>query len=197
MPICGVGSLCVYPELQVIAGHICRQCDQLVHVLCATEIESVLDNARNLMCIKCSPPNKPPPSLSVPTAKSSAKKKGPPSLSVPTAPSSAKKKATPTAKKGFQLCNDKRKIDPLLMKAVAFDINDKGYGSILAKHFGGSEALAKALFDGIYLRGTIVRLSSCKTTKSLYEVQWENSGLGETPIELGVLIPAMDLAKKI
>jgi len=180
MPTCGVGSLCVYPELQVIAGHICRQCDQLVHVLCATEIESVLDNARNLMCIKCSPPNKPPPSLSVPTAKSSAKKK-----------------ATPTAKKGFQLCNDKRKIDPLLMKAVAFDINDKGYGSILAKHFGGSEALAKALFDGIYLRGTIVRLSSCKTTKSLYEVQWENSGLGETPIELGVLIPAMDLAKKI
>ncbi|MFN7879121.1 MAG: hypothetical protein ACK5P1_03820, partial [Sphingobacteriia bacterium] len=83
------------------------------------------------------------------------------------------------------------------MKAVAFDINDKGYGSILAKHFGGSEALAKALFDGIYLRGTIVRLSSCKTTKSLYEVQWENSDLGDTPIELGVLIPAMDLAKKI
>ena len=95
--------------------------------------------------------------------------------------------------KAFQLATDKRKPDPLLLKRVAFDIHDNGYGEELLNHFGGISKITNSLTKGRYLYGTIARLSKGKGGGVFYEVEWEDSNLLTTRIQLSCLIPALDL----
>ncbi len=185
--------MCKFPELHVIAGHICRQCTNLVHALCATELETVLDNARNLICFKCSPPS------NIATLHA-AEIELPPTAAVTEGSKTSKRgvAATKKPKKNlFQLRNDPKKVDPLLMRPVAFNVNDNGYGSKLAQHFCKKESFLSSLYESRYLRGTIVRLCTSTNNKTLYDFQWEYLAVGDTAIELGVLIAAMELGQKI
>ena len=55
--------------------------------------------------------------------------------------------------------------DPLVMKRVAFDANDGGYGAQVVDHFGGKEIIRKSLSKGRYLLGTIMGLNKKKNAQ--------------------------------
>ena len=95
--------------------------------------------------------------------------------------------------KSFHLSLDKRKPDALLMKRVAFDVTDDGYGKTLLDHFGGLSAIASSLVNGKYLFGTIARLNTVKRTgASSYIVEWgEDQQLTKATIDLPCLIPSI------
>ena len=96
--------------------------------------------------------------------------------------------------KSFLLASDKKKPDPLILKRVAFDMQDDGYGQVLLIHFGGLDKIANCLSNGRYLFGTIARLSKEKHGGACYEVEWEDSHLSTTKIALSCLILAIKLA---
>jgi hypothetical protein len=104
--------------------------------------------------------------------------------------------------KDFHLKADKKKQDPLLLRSVAFDLDDDGYGSQLVQHFGGLEVLSKSI-TWINIRrilfGTIINLLPHKkgVKTVLYEVEWEDSTLQSTPIELPALNEARILADEL
>ena len=107
--------------------------------------------------------------------------------------------------KDFQLDADNSKPDPLLMKPVAFDVDDKVYGTKLYEHFGGDEHAKKyiTIRNGKrLLLGTIIRTSKKKRGQSAssrmhYDIQWEESNLGETAIDLSLVIDAVALHQTI
>ena len=99
--------------------------------------------------------------------------------------------------KAFMLTSDKTKPDPMEMKRVAFDVDDGGYGAALLQHFGGLEKISGSLSDDTILFGTIIRKSKAKRSPICYDVQWEDSRLGVTPVDLSVLIPAIDLSSEL
>ena len=92
-----------------------------------------------------------------------------------------------TAKqKDFELVADKRNSDPLVIKCVAFDIDDEDYGSNIRQHFGGMqkiEASIKRKGKKKYTTGNVICLEKKnKANTGSYDVQQEDSSLGETPI---------------
>ena len=60
---------------------------------------------------------------------------------------SNKRMRTTSQQKAFLLSSDKKKLDPLLLKQVAFDIYNNGDGTLLLNHFGGREAMYYHLFQ--------------------------------------------------
>ena len=75
---------------------------------------------------------------------------------------SASKLKKNTQQKAFHLAADKSKPDPLIMKRVAFDVDDGGYGVELLNHFGGLEKVATTLVsvgEKKFLFGTIIKLT--------------------------------------
>ena len=99
--------------------------------------------------------------------------------------------------KAFVLSSDKRKPDPLMMKRVAFDVTDNGDGESLLKHFGGLSNISSCLVNGKYLFGTIVGLSKDKRSPICYDVEWEDTRLRITPVELPCIINGIELSKTI
>ena len=109
----------------------------------------------------------------------------------------SKKLKKSSQQKSFTLSSDKRKPDPLVMKRVAFDVEDGGYGADLLLHFGGKDKVSISLSNDRYLLGTIKCLSKRKRSPVCYEVDWEDLRLGFTEVELAVLIPAIELSEKL
>lgn len=115
-----------------------------------------------------------------------------------------KMKKSPTAQ-AFRLSAATGTQDPLIMKSVCFSPEDEGQGQSLVQHFGGVIKIEKSLIsiDGSkYLFGNIVRVSKLPKGKGnnnvvAYDVQWEDSVLGQTQIDLQVLLPAIDLSVKM
>ena len=126
------------------------------------------------------------------------KKKQPPKL-----PARAEKIAKTPNQKSFVLQSDQSTPDPLVMKTVCFDVNDKKYGTELANHLFPEDASkitpsTRNINGKSYLYGTITGATKKKTSKTqLYDVQWEDTTLGTTPIELRILIGAVDQSKTI
>ena len=120
-------------------------------------------------------------------------------------PQNSKQKVT----KDFRLDADKTRPDPLLMKPVAFDVDDHMQGTQLYEHFGGDSNASKYLstIHGKHvLLGTIVRVSDKKKLKNLgpgasstihYDVQWEQSDLGDTPIHMSFIFEALSLYQSL
>lgn len=88
------------------------------------------------------------------------------------------------------------------MKPVAFDVDDNGYGAKLFDHFGGDDVATNYVTQRNGKRllvGTVIRISNRKktgpgaTSKIHYDIQWEESDLGDTPIEAAIVIPAIAL----
>ena len=69
----------------------------------------------------------------------------------------------------------------------------------LVVFFGGLEKI-RGYYDTIlgrkYLFGTIIRSANLRTITTAYFVQWENVELSETAIDLQLLFPAIELAKR-
>ena len=88
------------------------------------------------------------------------------------------------------------------MKPVAFDIDDKMYGTQLYEHFGGDEHARKYIsrkIDKRFLLGTVIRVSKkqrgagSSASSIHYDIQWEESDLGDTSVSLSVVIEAISL----
>ena len=136
-------------------------------------------------------------SASQPQPLSSSTKAKRPRIKKATTASSKRLKKT-AQQKSFLLTADKRKPCPLTPQRVAFDLDDDGYGAEqLCKHFGGKEAISHSLTLGQYLLGTISRVAKGKRSPLCYTVEWEDVNLGETTIEVSVLIPAINLSSKL
>jgi hypothetical protein len=105
------------------------------------------------------------------------------------------------AAQSFRLSAVTGKQDPLIMKSVCFLTDDGAYGQQLAEHFGGVGKIEKSLcsIDGnFYLFGNVVRASKLPKKGNAnvvaYDVQWEDLVLGETKIDLQVVVPAIELS---
>jgi hypothetical protein len=110
-----------------------------------------------------------------------------------------KKLKSSKAQKQFKLSADKAVPDPLIMKTVAFDLGDGGKGKELVAFFGGLAKIRgyyQAILGRNYLFGTIIRSANLRTITTAYFVQWENVELSETAIDLQLLLPAIELAKR-
>jgi hypothetical protein len=137
-----------------------------------------------------------------PKKKTSRPKKHQQSLDL--APTRLKKSA---AGLSFRLKAASGEQDPYIMKSVCFSLDDPGgYGKQLADHFGGIEKIEKSLVSlddqHVYLFGNIVRETKLPKEKgnakvTAYDVEWEDLVLGETKIDLQVLVPAIELSLKI
>jgi hypothetical protein len=87
------------------------------------------------------------------------------------------------------------------MKNVCFLADDKGSGEKLVEHFGGVGRIEESLqsIEGkLYLFGNVVRASKLpkkgNSKVMAYDVQWEDLVLGETQIDLQVVVPAIELS---
>ena len=222
MPRCCIGELCQFGALELRDGHKCSCCRQKCHTLCGIEDPDAPSDA-NLTCLDCAYKKKPLTTTAT-TTPPTHKKKNPPTTTVTTTPpekqpppkkNPPKKKAAAQKKKdnrikktpkqkAFSLAANTSKPDPLIMKRVAFDIDDNEYGVELLQHFGGADKIGTSLVTlggKTYLYGTIVRLAKNKKGGAAalpsYDVQWEDAALGDTPIALSALIPAMDLQRTL
>jgi hypothetical protein len=90
------------------------------------------------------------------------------------------------------------------MKSVCFLADDGAYGSKLTEHFGGVGKIEKSLcsINGkLYLFGNLVRPSKMpkkgNANVAAYDVQWEDLVLGETKIDLQVVVPAIELLVRV
>jgi hypothetical protein len=84
------------------------------------------------------------------------------------------------------------------MKSVCFLTDDGAYGQKLEEHFGGVSMMEKSLcsIDGNrYLFGNVVCASKLPKKGNAnvvaYDVQWEDIILGETKIDLQVVVPEL------
>jgi hypothetical protein len=91
------------------------------------------------------------------------------------------------------------------MKSVCFCTEDEGYGETLVEHFRGVGEIEKSLcsVDGKKnLFGNIVcvlKLPKGKGNNKVvaYDMQWEELVLGETKIDLQVIVPAIEFSTKM
>jgi hypothetical protein len=114
-----------------------------------------------------------------------------------------KLKKSPAAQ-AFRLAATTGRQDPLIMKSVCFLANDGGDGTKLVKHFGGVHEIQESFksIDGdLYLFGSVVRKSKLPKKGNAnvvaYDVQWEDLVLGETTIDLQVIMTATDLSSRM
>ena len=119
---------------------------------------------------------------------------------------SSKRNSKAKIPKDFMLDADNSKPDPLLMKAVAFDVDDNLHGSRLYEHFGGEEEAKKYLFTKNGKRmliGTVIRLTKKKKSAQNhsstihYDIQWEDPNLSDTPVAVSLIVEAIALHKTI
>jgi hypothetical protein len=194
----------------VRAGHKCPMCLGLVHVFCGV-LDPNSDNLHsNVTCNACAglvrkePPKektkdtrKAPPN----EKKGSAKKAKTHHQAAELVPTKLKK--SPAAQV-FRLAATTGRQDPLIMKNVCFLANDGGDGTKLADHFGGVHEIQESLtsIDGnLYLFGNTVRKSNLPKKGNAnvvtYDVQWEDLVLGETTIDLQVIMTAIELSSRM
>ena len=89
------------------------------------------------------------------------------------------------------------------MKTVCFDVQDQKYGTQLAHHlFPDDPSKLKPSLKNIngvfYLFGTITGGSKKKAGKTQnYDIQWEDSSLGTTAVDLAIVISALELCKRV
>jgi hypothetical protein len=136
---------------------------------------------------------------------SSKRKKSTPA-SNSTGAATKKPKPKPKVVTEFRLDANTSKPDPLLMKPVAFDVDDKLYGTQLYKHFGGEEhgsTFITTKNGKRLLLGTVVRVSKKKkgpgaSSSIHYDIQWEEPDLGDsTSIDVSVVNEATALHSRI
>ena len=131
-------------------------------------------------------------------AKRATQKKAVPSKKKPPAPNKKLKKTK--EQNAFKLSADKSVPDPLLMKAVAFDLDEEsGKGKELLNFFGGF-AKIRGFYTTVqgrrYMFGTVIRSANLRTVATAYIVQWEHVELAETTIDLQLILPAIELGKR-
>ena len=162
-----------------------------------------------------SPADQPSPLLANPTLPSKSSNRRSSNQRTPlltkrrSAPSKSRAKPKGKVIKDFRLDADITQPDPLLMKPVAFDVDDKKHGTTVYESFGGDDGAKKYLTfrnGRRLLLGTIVRSTNKKKLKNLgpggssaplYDIQWEQSDLGDTPIHLFNLYDAMTLHQTV
>jgi hypothetical protein len=211
MPRCVLGELCLFPQLDLVDGHKCRRCKQHVHVFCAQE-DPLAAASENLTCLSCIRS----PSIMPPTA--------PPFRSLKDTPTTTRHlKSNQTSTKRKKLNESKRRSntpisevpllsvdssqpDYLLLKPVAFNVDDRSQGSQLYQYFGGDETASNYLshHNGKrYLLGTVIRASNNKkraggaTSSDVYDIQWEQSDLGVTSSNIQYIFPAISLYEMV
>jgi hypothetical protein len=104
------------------------------------------------------------------------------------------------AAQAFRLSAATGTQDLLVMKSVCFFAENEGHGQELVEHFGGVSKIQKSLccVDGSKcLFGNIARISKLPVGKGnnnvvACDVQWKDLALGETKIDLQVVLPATD-----
>ena len=88
----------------------------------------------------------------------------------------------------------------MLTKTVAFDVENLD-GEALVKHFGGLQKIASSLRTSNgkkYLVGTVIALRRGKPSEGqCYDVQWEDTKMGMTPVSLQCIIPAISQSNKL
>jgi hypothetical protein len=107
--------------------------------------------------------------------------------------------------KSFRVDASKSLKDGLLLKPVAFYIHDGNYGEEIYNHFlqvfNNNDDLSMCLTtigDRSYLFGSVARQGGKKASlKNYYDIQWEHSKLGFTPIDFNVVLAANDLYMRI
>jgi hypothetical protein len=220
MPRCVLGLVCNFPDGEVRAGHRCKVCGHGVHVFCA-HVDESQPLASNSTCLLCTgdvtqhqvltgfeePLHNQPQTHRHNEEVTKSKKVA---LPPPTKPSnqqrSSKLKKT-NAQKGFTIVGTKTLKETLathvLLKPVAFDIEDESYGQQLYEHFLSmtkddqqlQTSLTK-LGERTYLLGSVTKESKnqiASVSKKFYYIQWEHDRLGETPVDLDVILGAHEL----
>jgi hypothetical protein len=210
MPRCVLAEKCLHPQLEVRAGHKCPMCLGLVHVFCGVTDPNSDDLHSNVTCNACAglARKEPPKEKTKDTRKAPPKEKKGSAKKAKTHRQAAelvptKLKKSPAAQ-GFRLAATTGRQDPLIMKNVCFLANDGGDGTKLVDHFGGVDEIQESLtsIDGkIYLFGNVVRKSNLPKKGNAnvvaYDVQWEDLVLGETTIDLQVIVTAIDLSSRM
>ncbi len=208
MPPCVLNEKCLCPTLEVRAGHKCPMCLGCVHIFCGVEDPNCSDLHLNVTCNACVALARKEPSKE--TTKDT-RKKTPPKKKKGSASKAkthhqaaelvpTKLKKSPAAQ-AFRLTAPTGTPDSFIMKSVCFLAEDGAYGKELIQHFGGVGKIKKSLclIDGkLYLFGNVVRLSKLPKKGNAkvvaYDVQWEDLVLGETKIDLQVVVPAIELS---
>jgi hypothetical protein len=216
MPRCVLNEQCAWPDLALREGHKCPVCLGCVHVFCGVEDPLATDLHLNITCNACvarmqlqvetqgtADKRKPPPKENpAPSEKKKApigkKKKQHHRQALELVPPKLKKSVTASS---FRLKAATGSQDPLIMKNVCFLADDKGSGEKLVEHFGGVGRIEESLqsIEGkLYLFGNVVRASKLPKKGNskvvAYDIQWEDLVLGETQIDLQVVVPAIELS---
>ena len=199
MPACCLGDKCRNKGLQLRSGHKCRQCRQIVHSINCSVVDESRDAHDNLLCLNCSnnkETTETRDTASIQNEKDQGtteattnlskltpgsgkgnmdkkkaaqrkkkKKKQPPKL-----PARAEKIAKTPNQKSFVLQSDQSTPDPLVMKTVCFDVNDKKYGTELANHLFPEDASkitpsTRNINGKSYLYGTITGATKKKRAR--------------------------------
>jgi hypothetical protein len=210
-----VCPICLGP-VHVFCGVEDPNCkDMHLNVTCNTCVGLVITKPQQAEMTATTDTRKKPPK-----EKTKDTRKAPPKEKTKDTTPPKKKKATKVAKKHhqaaelvppklkksktaltFRLSATTGKQDPLIMKSVCFLAEDGAYGKKLVEHFGGVGKIENSLcsIDGkLYLFGNVVRVSKLPKKGNAnvvaYDVQWEDLVLGETKIDLQVIVPAIELS---
>jgi hypothetical protein len=85
-------------------------------------------------------------------------------------------------------------VDPFVRMKVAFHLDGPD-----RPHWLGNDYLpyGKTSGSNLYLFGIVLSRDKVTKTGCAYRIEWEHTSLGESTIELNVLQPAIELAKKV
>jgi hypothetical protein len=202
MPPCVLGLACRFPDGEVRQGHRCRICGRGVHVFCA-QVDESQPLASNCTCLLCTGDVV---ALPAPT-KNSTTVCNTGVASLPANKQRSYKLKKTNEQKGFMIVGTKTLKKTLkshvLLKPVAFDTKDESYGQQLYEHFLSIAKHEKQLQTSLtkigekaYLLGSVSKESKnqiARVSKIFYYIQWEHDRLGETPVDLDVILGAHEL----
>jgi len=193
---CVCGPRCLAPLAKDTNRHRCPGCNKGIHGACGVhDIEQPLPLATSQWCFTCHDAR-----VSMRTAAT----KTPRPSSTAKNQKTDKKKTTARKKKPTKRAASvsirlpsavEHNADCLTLKQVAFHLDGDGRPSWLD---AGCLPYAEEYMGRKYLLGTIIRRDT-KTSKTrvLYTVEWSNTTLGTTPLDLSIVLPAIELAKAI
>jgi len=202
LPICACRDKCKFPELPRASGHHCPGCKLAIHAVCG-----VLDDTAGLddsnWCYECydlKKSKKRPPPTHTPRTSATNDLKSPHKKSpVPNDLKSPHKKSpvpkSSKLKNKIVLPKQAAIIDPFVRKRVAFHLDGRERPSWLLND--AYVNYGKSVASRLYLFGIILRRDKATKIACTYRVEWEHTALGESIIDINVLQPAIELARKL
>lgn len=216
-PKCACRERCQFPELPQATGHHCPGCKFAIHAVCGVHNEEAgLDDSN--WCYTCWDSRTQQKKGAASTRKTTtkpktsgkkttkhllaAKMKPPPKSS--TLHHQQQKAATSTTNLPRRTKNMKNKIvipkeatiiDPFVRTRVAFHLDGPERPNWLVSN--DYVPYGKNVGSRVYLFGIILRRDKATKIACTYRVEWEHTALGESIIDINVLQPAMELARKL